>query len=332
MTTVLTVILNWRTPSMTLKSAEAAIAAMDGIDGDIIIVDNDSQDGSEDFIRNAVAERGWARVRVIQAGQNGGFGAGNNVGIRAGLATGARPDYVYLLNSDAFPAPDAIQVLVDHMQANPETGLAGSYIHGTDDQPHVTCFRFPSVASEFEGSAQTGPVSRLLRHAIIPQPIPAETTAMDWVAGASLMMRQDMLDLIGAFDEEYFLYFEETDLCLRAARAGWRTDYVPASRVAHIGSASTGMKKWDRTPGYWFDSRWRYFRKNYGLGKAVAASLAQISGLSINRLRAALGNAPRNGPRGHMRDLLVHDLRALCTGIAPASIHSPEASVTERTT
>ncbi len=82
---------------------------------------------------------------------------------------------------------------------------------------------------------------------------------MDWLAGASLMMRQDVLDRIGLFDEEFFLYFEETELCLRAARAGWPTDYVVESRVAHVGSASTGMKTWDRIPQFWLDSRLRYF-------------------------------------------------------------------------
>lgn len=332
MASVLTVILNWRTADMTIRSAEAAIVAMQGIEGDIVIVDNDSGDGSEERLRAAVADRGWDRVRVVQSGRNGGFGAGNNVGIRVGLSNGARPDYCYLLNSDAFPAPDAIRVLLDHMEAHPDSGMAGSYIHGIDDAPHVTCFRFPSVASEFEGAAQTGPISRLLRHAIIPQPIPEQTARMDWVAGASLMMRQDMLDRIGAFDEEYFLYFEETDLCLRAARAGWQTDYVPASRVAHIGSASTGMKEWARTPGYWFDSRWRYFRKNHGLGTALAATLAQTAGLVINRLRVVLGSSRRSGSRGFMRDLLAHDLRALVTGIEPAAIHPDASSVTERTT
>lgn len=332
MASVLTVILNWRTPDMTLQSAEAAVAAMEEIEGAIVIVDNDSGDGSEAKLRAAVAERGWKRVRVIQSGRNGGFGAGNNVGIRAGLPDGARPDYVYLLNSDAFPAPDAIRLLLDHLDAHPRSGMAGSYIHGTDDTPHVTCFRFPSVASEFEGGAQTGPISKLLRHAIIPQPIPQGPARMDWVAGASLMMRQDMLDRIGAFDEQYFLYFEETDLCLRAARAGWQTDYVPASRVAHIGSASTGMKGWARTPGYWFDSRWRYFRKNHGLATAVAATLAQTAGLAINRLRLALGSERRSGGPRFLRDLLAHDLRALATGIPPAAIHSDVSSVTERTT
>lgn len=332
MASVLTVILNWRTPEMTIRSVDSAVVAMEGIDGAIVVVDNDSGDGSEEALRAAVADRGWDRGRVIQAGRNGGFGAGNNVGIRAGLPDGGRPDYVYLLNSDAFPAPDAIRVLLDHMKANPGTGLAGSYIHGTDDAPHVTCFRFPSIASEFEGSAQTGPITRLLRHAVIPQPIPDRAMRMDWVAGASLMMRQDMLDRIGAFDEEYFLYYEETDLCLRAARAGWQTDYVPASRVAHVGSASTGMKDWRRTPGYWFDSRWRYFRKNHGLMAAIAATGAQTAGLTINRLRVALGSGRRSGGQRFMRDLLAHDLRALRQGIPPAAIHHDTASVTERTT
>lgn len=332
MSKVLTVILNWRTADMTLRSAEAAIAAMEGIDGAVVIVDNDSGDGSEEKLRQAVEARGWDRVRVVQSGHNGGFGAGNNVGIRAGLPEGLRADFVYLLNSDAFPDKNAIAILLRHMEQHPGTGMAGSYIHGTDDMPHVTCFRFPSVASEFEGAAQTGPITRMLRHAVIPQPIPEEATRMDWVAGASLMMRQDMLDQIGAFDEAYFLYFEETDLCLRASRAGWQTDYVPASRVAHIGSVSTGMKKWERTPGYWYDSRWRYYRKNHGLGAAIAATAAQTTGLMINRLRHALGNAPRNGPRHHLRDLLAHDIRALAKGIAPDAIHTPASSVTERTT
>ncbi|RJL18566.1 glycosyltransferase [Paracoccus siganidrum] len=331
MATVLTVILNWRTPDMTLRSAEAAVAAMEGIEGAITIVDNDSGDGSEEKLRAAVADRGWDRVRVIQSGHNGGFGAGNNAGIRAGLPGGARPDFVYLLNSDAFPAPDAIRILLGHLQADPRLGMAGSFIHGEAGDPHVTCFRFPSVASELEGSAQLGPITRALRGHVVPQPIPAAPARMDWVAGASLMMRQDMLDRIGLFDEGYFLYFEETDLCLRAARAGWQVLYVPESRVAHIGSVSTGMKGWGRTPSYWFDSRWRYFRKNHGLASAIAATVAQTIGLSINRLRAAIGNAPRNGPRRHMRDLLAHDIRALVRGIdpAPARLAKP---VTERTT
>lgn len=306
---VLTVILNWRTPEMTLRAVQAARSAMQGIDGAITVVDNASGDGSEAALR--AATRDMPDVQVIQAGRNGGFGAGNNAGIRAGLPGGTRPDYVYILNSDAFPAPDAIRALLSHLETHPQTGFAGSHIHGPDGDPHRTAFRFPSIAGEFEAQVRFGPVSRLLRNAIVAQPLPTVTTRVDWLAGASLMMRMDVLDRIGLFDETFFLYFEETELCRRAARAGWPTDYVVESRVAHIGSASTGMKTWARMPGYWFDSRWHYFTKVHGRAYAIAATLAALTGGALWRLRLLVQRRDRGDPPHFLRDLARHHLRAM---------------------
>ncbi len=314
--TVLTVILNWRSAEMTLDAAAAALRAMEGIAGAITIVDNDSGDGSEERLRAEVAARGWDRVRVIQSGWNGGYGAGNNVGIRAGLPDGSAPDYVYTLNSDAFPAADAIRLLRDHLEAHPEVGFAGSYIHGTDGAPHTTCFRFPSVWSELEGAARTGPITRLLRRHVVPLEIPGEgVMRVDWLAGASLMMRRSVLDRIGLFDEGFFLYFEETDLLRRGALAGAPTDYVRASEVAHVGSASTGMKDWTRIPGFWLDSRWRYFAKNHGRAGALAATLAQVAGGTIWRLRRAVSGGELCDPDRFLRDLIAHDARAFARGL-----------------
>lgn len=323
MSAVLTVILNWRTPQMTLRAVESAVAAMAGVDGAITVVDNDSGDGSEATIREAVAAAGWDRVQVIQAGHNGGFGAGNNVGIRAGLPGGKRPDYVYILNSDAFPAPDAIRILRDHLDTHPETGMAGGYVHGLDGAPHVTLFRFPSIASEFEGAARIGPISRWLARHVVALPIPdAPVTPVDWTAGCSLMLRQDMLDRIGLFDEGFFLYFEETDLCHRAACAGWPVDYVRASAVAHIGSETTGMKNWRRIPRYWLDSRRRYFLKNYGRGYYAAATAAHVAGGLLHRLRCALtGRRPADPPH-FLRDLIAHAI----TGTRNSPPAAPPAS------
>jgi GT2 family glycosyltransferase len=313
--TVLTVILNWRTPDMSLRAAEAALAAMAGVAGAITIVDNDSGDGSYERMTEAVAARGWDRVRVLQSGHNGGFGAGNNAGMRAGLPDGTAPDHVYILNSDAFPAPDAIRTLRDYLGANPGVGLAGSRIHGETGEAHTTAFRFHSIAGEFEGAARIGPVSRLLRRWVVPLPLPERPEAVDWLAGASLMMRREMLDRIGGFDEGFFLYFEETDLCLRARRAGWATHYVPASQVMHIGSVSTGMKSWQRVPGYWLDSRLRYFVKNHGRGHAVAATAAHVAGGLIWRLRAVVQRKPRCDPPHFLRDLIGHSLTSLVRGL-----------------
>ncbi|MGE0350267.1 glycosyltransferase family 2 protein [Hydrogenophaga sp.] len=308
---LLTALLNFRTADMTLQALEVAVREMEGIDGVINVVDNASGDGSYEKIRDAVKARGWDRVQVIASDHNGGFGAGNNIAIRHGLPDGTAPDFVYLLNSDAFPEPGAVRTLLDHMVGHPTVGLAGSRIHGQDGAHHQTAFRFPTIQSEFEGAARTGPISRLLRNYIVALPPPEHTQPVDWVAGASLMMRRDMLDQIGLFDERFFLYFEETDLCLRARRAGWSTVYVLESRVMHIGSVSTGMKGWKRTPGYWFDSRLWYYTKSHGAFYAALATLSFVAGSAILRARRILGRKRVEGPDHFLSDLVSHALRNL---------------------
>jgi N-acetylglucosaminyl-diphospho-decaprenol L-rhamnosyltransferase len=309
--TVLTVILNYRTPAMTLEAVEAALREMAEIPGEIIVVDNDSGDGSFETISATVAAAGWdARVRVVAAGRNGGYGAGNNVGIRAGLSGGHRPDYVYILNSDAFPDAGAIRRLVDDLEAHPDVGFAGSYIHGPDGEPHATAFRFPTLWSEFEGAARVGPISRLLARHIVALPIPHTRRTVDWLAGASVMMRRTMLDAIGLFDEGFFLYFDETDLCRRGRTAGWPAVYVRDSEVTHIGSVSTGMKRWTRTPIYWFDSRLRYFVKHHGVAYAAAATAGFVAGGLIWRARMLLQGLPPADPPRFLCDLVAHAFRA----------------------
>lgn len=311
---ILTVLLNYKTAEMTLKAAEAALRELEPLQGELVIVDNDSQDGSFEALTEAAEAKGWlkgGRTRVVQSGHNGGFGAGNNVGFRAGLSDGTAPDYLYVLNSDAFPDPGSIKALLDYLEANPKTGFAGSYIYGEDGEAHRTTFRYPSVLSELEGAAQFGPISRLLKNHIISLPVPEQTCDVDWLAGASLMMRQKVLDEIGHFDETFFLYFEETDLCRRATQAGWRIAYVRASSVMHIGSVSTGMKKWERIPGYWLDSRLHYFTKNHGGFAAFGATLAQIAGGSIAGLRRLIQKRQATTPKAFLRDLVAHDMAAL---------------------
>ena len=306
---LLTIIVNYRTAPMTIRATEAALRAMEGIRGSITIIDNDSQDGSYAHLTGEVTARGWdrdGRVRVLQSGHNGGFGAGVNFAIRAGLPDCSTPDYVYLLNSDAFPAPDAVRRLLDHLEAHPQAGLAGSYLHGPEGEPHQTAFRFPGILSEFEGGARTGPISRLLERYRVAMPIPDRAGPVDWTAGASLMIRRRMLDETGLFDEGYFLYYDEVDLCLRARRRGWQTHYVPESRVMHLGSVSTGMKAWDRVPRYWFDSRLRYFVKSHGIVHATSATAALIAGTLLWRARALAGRRPHGGPERFLRDLIAH--------------------------
>ncbi|WP_439111428.1 glycosyltransferase family 2 protein [Lentibacter sp.] len=307
---ILAVILNYKTPDMTLKAAEAAIRELEGLNAELVIVDNDSQDGSFEALTAGVRDAGWP-VRVLQSGHNGGFGAGNNFGMRAGLSNGEAPDFYYILNSDAFPDAGSIRALRDYLVKHANVGFAGSYIHGPDGIAHQTAFRFPSALGELEGAMRFGPVSRLLQQSIVPLPVPHETVMVDWLAGASMMMRAQTLAEIGLFDEAFFLYFEETDLCRRAARAGWPTVYVRKSAVTHIGSVSTGMKEWGRVPDYWFDSRWHYFTKNHGLAYASLATLLHLAGGAFYRLRRVIDRKPLEAAPQFLRHLAGHAARSL---------------------
>lgn len=309
--TILTIVLNYRTPELTIKATAAALREMEGLSGEIVVVDNDSGDDSCAMIAAAIAENGWGRVRLCPSGHNGGFGAGNNLAMRRGLSDGSAPDFFYILNSDAWPERGAIRHLLNALQQDRRAGIAGSYIHGPDGTPHGTAFRFPSIAGEFEGAVRTGIVTRLLKNAVVSLPLPQQTARVDWVAGASVLMRARMLDEVGLFDETFFLYYEETDLCRRAALAGWHTLYVPTSEVVHVGSVSTGMKLWVRTPGYWFDSRHHYFVKNHGRAYAACATLARIAGAALWQLRAPFSNRPLADPPYFLRDLMLHSLRNL---------------------
>ncbi|MDR9393306.1 glycosyltransferase family 2 protein [Roseovarius sp. SYSU LYC5161] len=314
---ILTIILNYKTPVLTLKATEAALREMTALDGEVIVVDNASPDGSHEAILRGAQDAGWVqggRLRIVRAPENRGFGAGNNHGMRLRMSDGGDPDFVYLLNSDAWPDPGAVGKLLEVMRNDPGTGISGSYIKGTDGAPHCTVFRFPSIASEFESAVRFGPVSRLLRRSVVRMPIPTETTRVDWVAGASMMLRGRMLDEIGAFDENFFLYYEETELCRRAARAGWATCYVPASEVTHVGSASTGLKTWARTPDYWFDSRLYYFAKVHGRLYAALATGARVAGACLWGVRRAVSGKPRVDPPHFLRDLIMHSLKTPFTG------------------
>ena len=314
---VLVVLLNYRTALMTLRAARAALADMPPT-AEMVIVDNASGDGSAEVLAAGIKDMG-PRVRLILSDVNGGFGAGNNIGLACTLSDGSTPDFFNVLNSDAFPDMGCIPTLLEHLQSEPDAGFAASHVRGEDDVPHTTAFRFPSIAGEFEGAARIGVISRLLKGAIVAPPLPQQTTKVDWAAGASIMMRAQMLEEIGAFDEEFFLYFEETDLIRRANNAGWDCWYVPEARVVHIGSVSTGMKEWQRMPDYWFASRRYYFVKNHGRAYAAMAWAARVSGAAIHALRCKLTGKTSQDPAHFLSDLVRYGLNLGPRADAPAA-------------
>jgi GT2 family glycosyltransferase len=133
---------------------------------------------------------------------------------------------------------------------------------------------------------------------------------VDWLPGASMMVRRTVFDAIGLMDEDYFLYYEETDFCLQAARAGFETWHVPSSRVMHIAGQSTGVTGKQsvkrRLPGYWFESRTRYFMKNHGRLYSAATDVAWAAAFAMWRVRRKLQGKVDEDPPNMLWDLLRH--------------------------
>jgi N-acetylglucosaminyl-diphospho-decaprenol L-rhamnosyltransferase len=336
---VLGVIVHYRTPELCVSAIEAGCAALDRVDGPthLVVVDNDSRDGSYELLRGVVKARGWGeRVSVWSSGRNGGFGFGNNFAIRRALRSFSPPDYFYLQNPDAFPEPGAVAALLRRMEADPRVGIAGSFLHGTDGAPHRTAFRFPTAASELETYARMGPVTRWLRQHVVATPVPDATVPVDWVAGASMLVRREVFERVGTFDEAFFLYFEETDLCLRARQHGYSTLYVRDSVVEHIGSASTGLRNLAvRKPSYWFDSRRHYFQKHHGRPYLWLANAAVVAGTGLCRLRRAVqGHQADDEPRHFLRDFVARSFRSapdepvLTEGRSRRTRHTPSPPAT----
>ena len=218
------VILNWNGWRDTLE-AVASVRRSSDARLRIYIVDNDSSDGSEAELRSREAA-----LTVIQSGANRGWAGGNNVGIRAALAGGC--EHVLLLNNDATVRPDAIAALLDAAQALPDAACLGSLIVRMGDPAWV----------EFGGSfveASTGLPAQISGRAAELN-LPREPQRMVAVKGCSMMLTATGLARVGLLDEDYFLNFDETDWCYRAARVGLASYLVPLSIVEHKGAVSFG--------------------------------------------------------------------------------------------
>ncbi len=318
-------IVNFRTPRLVEDCLDSLAAEFAGRAGwTCWVADGGSQDDSVERLPAHIERRGYSWARFVDLEHNGGFAYGNNRLIERAFDVSAeqRPDYVLLLNPDTVVRPGAIAALVEFLEANPSAGLAGSRLEDPDGTLQASSFRFPSIAGEFNGQLRFGPVHRLLARwaTVAPQPQDAPSRT-DWVAGASLMIRAEVLERIGLMDEAYFLYYEETDFCLRAAQAGWTCHYVPSSRVVHLVGQSSGVThpgdRAKRLPQFWFESRARYLAKHASWLGAKAIDWAALAGFALGRLKRRLAGQSDQDPARFAGDLWRWSLNSTYAGHAP---------------
>jgi N-acetylglucosaminyl-diphospho-decaprenol L-rhamnosyltransferase len=318
--TVWIIIVNYRTADLAagcLHSIAEQIAESPGLRA--IVADNDSGDGSVARLSEVINAQGWhewASVRPLD--RNGGFAFGNNAGIREALIATRQVDYVMLLNPDTIVHKGGIRALVDFMDLHQHVGIAGSLLVNADGAAECSAHNALSPLGELVSGASLGFLTRLLSRYAVTPPMQGAAHECDWVSGASLIIRREVLEAIGLLDDGYFLYFEEADFCLRARKAGWKIWFVPASRVVHLEGASTGIRNVvRRRPRYWYDSRRRYFVKHFGVLGLIVADLLWAAGRTSLALRRALRLGSGGGeqdPKWFAFDLLFGDFRSIFTG------------------
>ena len=307
------VIVNYKTAGLVADCLDSLAATCAPMPPQTVVVDNASPDDSTSTLHRHVAERGYETwCSVIAAERNGGFAYGNNVGLRAllGDARGReaedRPDAVLLLNPDTIVREGSIAELLRFLGEHPEASIVGSRLEHPGGTAQRSAFRFHSLLGEFEAAVRWGVLTRLLSAWVVAPAVRDEAGPCDWVSGASLMVRTRVFDDIGLLDDGYFMYYEETDFCLRARRAGHRCWYVPSSRVVPLVGQASGIVhgRPRRRPAYWFDARRRYFIKNHGRAIAMLADLAWFIGAPVERVKRAITRRGTANPERFLHDLL----------------------------
>ncbi|MFI5384827.1 MAG: glycosyltransferase family 2 protein [Fimbriimonadales bacterium] len=209
------VIVNYRTKELTAKAAESALAEPDCLE--VIVVDNQSGDGSAEFLREKLAS---PRLKLIECEQNRGFGAGNNVG-----AAAASGRVLFLLNSDATFTEGALRPLVEMIQADPTIGIVAPLIVMADGKtPQQDAF---GIMPTF-GTILTRKTKRYDPGEVEP----------GFVSGTAMLMRTADYRAVGGFDERIFMYYEDVELCYRFRQRGFRIVRCLDSTVVHIGGQS----------------------------------------------------------------------------------------------
>jgi N-acetylglucosaminyl-diphospho-decaprenol L-rhamnosyltransferase len=203
----------------------------EGVD-EIVVVDNASSDGSVEVVRAADPA-----VSVVETGANLGFGSAANRGVAATAG-----EYVLILNPDTVVEPGTAKALSEALDRDPGLAVVGPRMENLDGTLYPSVRRFPEMAVAF-GHAFLGlvwpanPATRRYRMLDWDHERPAAD--VDWVGGACMLVRRSAFDLIGGFDEAYFMYVEDVDLCWRLGQAGWRIGYEPSARVVHaLGGSS----------------------------------------------------------------------------------------------
>lgn len=265
--------VNYKTCDLLLNSIQSVKKYTSGISYEIIVVDNHSEDSSREHL-----SRQYADVIYIQSDENLGFGRANNLGM-----TVARGNCYFFLNPDTLLINNAIKILYDCLESNPKIGACGGNLFDEEGNPTSSFGRFsPSLMQEFLSIFYLPmvhfpqPQSRYFNHSGKPLEVAG-------IIGADLMVRCEVIGQVGGFDPDFFMNYEETELCYRIRRAGYRILSVPEAQIIHLEGRASYIKQ--SRLHFLYEGQYIYFSKRYG--RRGARRIFRITQLK-NNLRILL--------------------------------------------
>ena len=290
------IILCWNDLKVIPNCLHSIYSGTHNTEFEVIVSDNGSTDGSIDFIR-----KNYPQVRLIENGRNLRFAKANNVGIRA-----SRGEYVLILNPDTVIHDGTLDEVVRHADHQTEAAAFGCRVLNVDGSYQESAWPYRSLRGEWITALYLRSLAYLSPWFVsdVYKGWKGETQrSVDWVSGCFILIRADLLKRLGGFDEQFFYYYEDMDLCRRVRQAGHEILYLPGATITHLGGHSTKR----RFPPIAFAldrevTRYRYFYKYYGERGARHARRISLVSLSLRRLGYYLIQLvkPTDDRRGHL--------------------------------
>lgn len=250
------IILNWNAREWLERSVGSALEQnTGGRPFEVLLVDNASRDDSVDFVR----ER-FPAARVVALPENLGFAGGNNAAIPM-----CQGNNILLLNPDTISHPGAFAAILDFLEAHPKCGIVGPKLLNQDGSLQYSCRHFPSLEAAIFRNTPIGRFfsgNKATRDYLMKDVSHDSAMQVDWVSGAALTVRREVLDSIGLLDERFFMFEEDVDLCYRARQAGWEVWYEPAGVITHAIGQSTNKTPFRMIIAF-HKAMYRFYKKHY---------------------------------------------------------------------
>ena len=253
------IIVNYNTLELTKNTIESVFKKTEGLNYEVILVDNASTDGSVEYFENNYKEK----IIFIQNRENLGFGKANNKGIEI-----AKGKYIFLLNSDTLLINNAIKILFDFMEQNIECGVCGGNLYDRDNKPvHSFKKELVNIYSDFDFIKNF--ILKFIYKKRMDFNYTNKNIEVGYITGADMFIRKKMLEKVGIFDSDFFMYFEETELTARIKSSGKKIISVPQAKIIHLEGKSTQFK--ERKFRMFTESKYKYFYKVYSLREVKLA-------------------------------------------------------------